>query len=53
LFKIEIPWLLTNIAPIIPVNIIIKIVFHKPIYFPIILKKQEFNKNICKELYLL
>ena len=37
LLKILIPWLLTNIAPIIPVIIIIKIVFHKPIYFPTVM----------------
>ena len=37
LLKIVIPWLLTNIAPIIPVVIIIKIVFHKPMYFPTVM----------------
>ena len=37
LFKIEIPWLFTSTAPMTPVIIIIKIVFHRPIYFPIVI----------------
>ena len=39
LFSIEIPWLFTKKAPIIPVIIIIKIVFHKPICLPTVINK--------------
>ncbi len=46
LFKVLIPCFLTKIAPTIPVKIIIKIVFHRPICLPIVIKSITSIKGI-------